>query len=122
MYLIKGKFSFILFISILLLNSLLNIMQVYSQEEGDLALKRWIWYYSQRAYPYDTIPGNAYENAVAQRDALIQSNGYQLPTSANWTHIGPMPFLWTNTELIPRSCRVNNIVYDPDDPQGNFFC
>jgi hypothetical protein len=34
----------------------------FSQEDED-PLGAYKWYYSPRAYPYDTIPGGAFENA-----------------------------------------------------------
>lgn len=85
------------------------IYPVFSQE-GDAPMTAWKWYYYQRAYPFDSIPFGSYENAIAQRDALLQSTGYQYPAPLIWKQIGPLPYAGTY------SGRIAHVVYDPLDP------
>jgi len=84
---------------------------LFSQEEPLRAFK---WYYCPRAYPFDTIPGGAFKNAVDQREALLQSTGYQFPGSG-WQEIGPKPFDFDYYHYIG-SGRIHHVIYDPQDP------
>jgi parallel beta-helix repeat protein len=86
-------------------------------QEGDAPNTAWKWYYSRRAFPYDTIPKGAFENAVVQREALQQSNSYNFSISPQWEQIGPLPYAGTY------SGRIAHVVYDPDDPNevGNII-
>ena len=85
-------------------------------QEGDDPTAAWKWYYSKRAFPYDTIPGGAFENAVNQRAALFQGTGFQVP-GTSWEQIGPLPYAGTY------SGRIAHVVYDPRDPneEGNYI-
>jgi photosystem II stability/assembly factor-like uncharacterized protein len=86
---------------------------VFSQG-GDAPLTAYKWYYCPRAYPFDTIPGGAYEDAIAQREALLQSTSYQSPGNS-WISIGPQPFGYG----IMSSGRIHHVVYDPGDTSEN---
>lgn len=93
---------------------------VYSQEEEEecgSVVKRYEWFYKQRAYPYDTIPANAFKNAIVQRDALISNNGYeQQGPNSGWVTLGPQPYGGIGSIA---SGRVKQTIYDPRDPNGN---
>ena len=84
----------------------------YPQEEPLVAFK---WYYCPRAYPFDTIPGGAFKNAVDQREALLQTTGYQFP-GTSWQEIGPKPFDFDIYNYIGAG-RIHHVVYDPRDPK-----
>jgi hypothetical protein len=68
---LKTKLYLIVLPIFLLLSTVWNILPVFSQE---IPLQSFKWYYCPRAYPYDTIPGGAFENAVDQRDAFFYYN------------------------------------------------
>jgi len=97
---------------------LFNSQSFIFSQEGDDPLSAYKWYYCPRAFPFDTIPGGAYENAIAQRDALRQSSGFQFPAPAEWKEIGPKPF---HNGSILSSGRIHQVLYDPLDTSGNTF-
>jgi photosystem II stability/assembly factor-like uncharacterized protein len=114
----KAKLKIVMFLSLLLLNTVWFVLPVFSQEfEEAGALNAWKWYYRQRNYPRDTIPGGAYENAISERNSLRQSNGFQF-SSLQWDPIGPKPFDWTGSGM-PFSGRTNFVKYDLRDQTGN---
>ncbi len=102
-----GNHIFLIVISII--NLLWFAGPLYTQEEPLRAFK---WYFCPRAYPFDTIPGGAFKNAVDQREALLQSTGYQFP-GTSWQEIGPKPFGYG----LGSSGRIHHVVYDPRDPE-----
>ncbi|HVH76541.1 MAG TPA: hypothetical protein VM755_16615 [Stellaceae bacterium] len=91
--------------------------------------RQWLYFYRQRAYPYDRIPPGALQ--AARRDFMqkfgaapgVLGNGRTaappgsaLPTGA-WTSIGPMPI--ENAQTIPATAvsgRVNAIAINPSNP------
>jgi len=103
----KIPFTILVIFILLLLN-----YPCFSQESEDPtgASK---WYYSRRAYPYDTIPAGAFANAIAQRYSLLQNTGYQFPLSDPWEQIGPMPLNYN----LGDAGRIQQVLYDPD-PQN----
>ncbi|MBZ0201476.1 MAG: T9SS type A sorting domain-containing protein [Ignavibacteria bacterium] len=115
---LKIPLLFLMFFFSILLN---NLCFIYSQE-GDNPMGAWKWYYSRRAYPYDTIPSGAFENAVNQRSTLFQSSGYQV-TGTNWKEIGPLPYVGPQPNAVIFSGRIAHVVYDPRDPNelGNYI-
>jgi photosystem II stability/assembly factor-like uncharacterized protein len=78
------------------------------------AFKRERWFYEQRMYPFNSIPKDAYEKALAGRDALRRDNGYLLGNSAVWTNIGPTSGFYFSYGNI--SSRVATIKFDPNNP------
>ncbi len=71
------------------------------------------WFFEQRAYPYATIPENAYANALEQRDLLRQQNSEFMP-DINWVSLGPTPGYYFSYGNI--SSRVVAGAYHPTDP------
>lgn len=100
----------LLFLMICFSILLSNPCFIFSQE-GDNPSGAWKWYYSRRAFPYDTIPSGAFENAVNQRKNLFQGTGFHV-TGTIWDEIGPRPYAGTF------SGRIAHVVYDPRDPIG----
>jgi hypothetical protein len=84
---------------------------IFCQEEGDAVKERWEWYNGQRAYPYDTIPSGAYQEAFEQKMLQLQVNGIYL-SNLTWLELGPKP-------LGSYSARIADIEYDPTDLTGN---
>jgi parallel beta-helix repeat protein len=111
----KKARNYILLIVISIINLFWFVTPLFSQE-GDNPTGAWKWYYSRRAFPYDTIPSGAFENAVNQRLALFQSTGFQ-SLGTNWEEIGPRPYAGIF------SGRIAHVVYDPRDPNelGNYI-
>jgi len=83
------------------------------------AFKRAEWFYTQRAFPYDTIPATMY---VKEKDREIQkarSNRMKSSDSSTWKPIGPAGFstantAWANWGTI--SGRVRAVAVHPNDP------
>ena len=78
---------------------------IFSQEEesDSIIYRRNLWFYAQRFNPHDSIPTNAMQNAINERNNLI-SNGYYLnPANNNWINIGPQ-YYW-------RGERINFVKY-----------
>ncbi|MBT8383980.1 MAG: T9SS type A sorting domain-containing protein, partial [Ignavibacteria bacterium] len=71
------------------------------------------WFFEQRAYPYETIPSNAYANALEQRDLLREQNIDAMP-NINWVSLGPTPGYYFSYGNI--SSRVVTGAYHPTDP------
>lgn len=68
-----------------------NLTISKESEEGDsLIYFRSRWFYGQRQFPFDSIPINAYRNAIEDRQYSI-SQGYFFDYPMIWTSIGPMP-------------------------------
>ena len=78
------------FILVFVSNVFLHINPFFAQE-GDGPKVAWEWYYSRRAYPYDTVSSGAMENAVNQRKTLFQGTGFQ-DIQTDWKQIGPLPY------------------------------
>lgn len=78
------------------------------------AFKRERWFYEQRMYPFNTIPKDAYENALAERDRLRGARGFFLGNSAAWTSIGPTCGYYFSYGNI--SSRIATIKFDPNNP------
>ncbi|GAB4299957.1 MAG: hypothetical protein Kow0098_26900 [Ignavibacteriaceae bacterium] len=74
---------------------------------------RQLWFFEQRAYPYQTIPENAYENAIRQRDQLrlVQVNN----PAVTWVSLGPTPGYYFNYGNI--SSRIVTGSYHPSNPE-----
>lgn len=93
---------------------------VYSQEgECDAASQRRDWFYGQRKFPFDSIPSEAYANAIYQKNLLEQTYGYLLQAPARWTEIGPKPFQPHPNFGTLASGRISALVYDKRDQSGN---
>jgi photosystem II stability/assembly factor-like uncharacterized protein len=73
--------------------------------------REW-WFYEQRAFPNDFIPGNAYQNAVRQRDAQRITNG--TVKNITWVSLGPTPGSYPGYGNI--SSRIVTGTYHPTDP------
>jgi photosystem II stability/assembly factor-like uncharacterized protein len=72
------------------------------------------WFYEQRAYPYDYIPENAYQNSIDQKDALRNSLNERDIPNFNWVSLGPTPgyyFAYGNI-----SSRIVTGAYHPTNP------
>jgi len=64
------------------------------EEEGDsLAYFRERWFYGQREFPVDSIPRNAYSNAILDKENINSSYGNLLDIPFRWNNIGPKPIL-----------------------------
>src|SRR5438876_9413288 len=73
---------------------------LYSQEEGDsAAYKSYRWFINQRNVPDDTIPPNAYLNAINEKENL-NPQGFDIQNP--WVNIGPAPFLSSGANLTGR--------------------
>lgn len=75
------------------------------------------WFYSQRAYPFATIPAGARLNAIRNMEKAERVRRQQRPMpafdSASWTSIGPAPVDPGTTSTA--SGRINAIAIDPRD-------
>lgn len=117
---IKSMPKKIILLLLLIPVMILSDLAVCAQEieEGEGPSLAWKMYFRQRAYPFDSIPWGAYENAIGEKEDLRQTNGFQFAGPNAWTTIGPKPFDWHNNG-VPFSGRANNIKYDPRDQTGN---
>ncbi|MBS1551300.1 MAG: hypothetical protein JST15_04430 [Bacteroidetes bacterium] len=83
--------------------------------EESNAFQREKWFYSQRMYPFNSIPPGAYENAINQRDRLRKQKGFSLTgVFDTWTNIGPRTgfyFGWANI-----TSRIISVKYDIINP------
>ena len=85
--------------------------------------QQWLYFYQQRAYPYDRIPQGALQ--AARQDFIAKwgiAPGANQPKPASplaanppWSSIGPTPISngQTNPQSVPVSGRVNAIAIDP---------
>src|SRR4030095_6620881 len=72
------------------------------------------WFYYDRSLPYDSIPPEAYIDALEQQWDKRENDGYILsPSSFVWTSIGPTP---VNPGSNSRSGRVVRVKFDAADP------
>lgn len=117
MFISKPKLNIILFITVILINMIWYLTPVFSQE-GDAAERTWKYLYIRRAYPFDSIPAGGYQNAISQREALIQSDGYQFSAPSEWELVGPKPFKYNPEDEITYSGRISTVNYDSRDPEG----
>lgn len=72
------------------------------------------WFYEQRAYPYDSIPVNAYQNSLDQREELRRNTEAKIIPNFNWVSLGPTPgyyFAYGNI-----SSRIVTGAFHPADP------
>jgi len=90
---------------------------VYSEAPAEIQQTkpfiRQRWFFEQRAYPYSTIPANAYANAMTERNELRLQNADAMPP-VNWVSLGPTPGYYFNYGNI--SSRVVTGTFDPSDP------
>lgn len=78
---------------------------LYSQEYGE---EDYNWLYLDRILPLDSVPVNAYKDAVDYQWDLRQSEGFGFsPQLATWSNIGPSND-YTNG-------RVVRVKYDPTE-------
>jgi xyloglucan-specific exo-beta-1,4-glucanase len=77
------------------------------------------WFFRDRSLPYDSIPPDAYTNAVEQQWQMRQTEGYILSQPLSWTSIGPTP---VNPGQYSRSGRVVRVKYDPTDENVVYIC
>lgn len=76
---IKSKPKKIILLLLLIPVMILSDLQVCAQEieEGEGPSLAWKMYFRQRAYPLDSIPWGAYENAIGEKEDLRQTSGFQ---------------------------------------------
>lgn len=77
------------------------------------AFLRERWFYEQRMYPFNRLPDDAYGNALRQRDALRQAQGFR-NNGITWANIGPTSGFYFAYGNI--SGRTTTIKYDPNNP------
>jgi len=108
---------------ILIFSALIFNTQVYSQleeDECDAVSQRRAWYFGQRSHPYDSIPPDAYLNALTEKNDLLLENGYSLSgPGLSWQEIGPIPFEPNSAFGTYASGRISALVYDMRDNTGN---
>lgn len=110
----KKKFSLICFMVLIYFLMFYLFLQnkTYSQEYGE---EDYNWLYLDRILPLDSLPVNAYKDAVDYQWDLRQSEGFGLsPQVATWTNIGP------SNEY--RNGRVVRVKYDPTDQNVAYLC
>ena len=83
------------------------------------AFNRERWFYEQRMFPFNSIPVDAYKNAIEQRNRLREINGFYTDNSNNWVNIGPTCGTYFNYGNI--SSRIVTIQYDPNNPNIIYF-
>ena len=76
------------------------------------AFAREWWFMEQRSYPGQLIPGNAYLNAIRQRDELRTANG--TVENITWVSLGPTPGSYPGYGNI--SSRIVTGTYHPTNP------
>ena len=82
-----------LYFLIFLVFSQVFIFSQMEEEEGDsLAYFRERWFYGQREFPVDSIPRNAYSNAILDKENINSSYGNLLDIPFRWNNIGPKQF------------------------------
>jgi hypothetical protein len=107
------KNYFIIFFSVLLFSSALNLKSENLDDEG-VQITRMQWFYNQRAYPQENVSPGAFSRGMNQMMSLTSSNGYY--TGLNrWVCIGPFPSYLG----IIVSGRIATVKYHPGDPTGN---
>jgi photosystem II stability/assembly factor-like uncharacterized protein len=102
------------FLMLITVISLFSAIPIFAQA-GDQPITASKWFYSPRAYPFDTLPNGALENAFEQREDLLLNTSYQFASPVQWESIGPTPF---GSGLIS-SGRIHHVVYDPRDPNND---
>lgn len=96
--------------------NIVNALDTLPREMQRNSMKRYRYFYDQRAYPFQRIPSGAFRNAidqhVAQFGALRQTPGGDANLTFNqnlWTELGPAPIGSSPTN----SGRTNSIAIDP---------
>lgn len=88
------------------------------EEENDsIIIFRENWFYGQRQFPFDSIPIDAYSNAIQHKENLTSSQGFFLDVPFRWSSIGPQPII--NGQGGNNSGRGSFIKYDPNN--GNML-
>jgi len=72
------------------------------------------WFYEQRAYPYDSIPADAYQRSLEQRNELRRNDQERDIPEFNWVNLGPTPGYYFNYGNI--SSRIVTGVFHPTNP------
>jgi len=78
-------------------------------------------FYQQRAYPFDKIPPNAYQNARQYYDQTWGPASRQASVNVNgWTSIGPAPIVQTGWNrffgVFNQSGRITTVALHPTNP------
>jgi hypothetical protein len=101
-------------------------------QDPNLPRLRADWFQSQRAYPFDHIPADAFQKALAQRDLLYQQQHsgktfgaaglVTFPGDGLWHPLGPQPTnnpFGQNGGFPTASGRVTAMAVDSTDATGN---
>jgi hypothetical protein len=98
--------------------------------------EREAWFHDQRAYPFQTVPSGAFQNAIQQRDSLRAAQGsgttsgnplINFPGDGVWHAVGPQPTnlpfgnlaALANSGYPTASGRVTALAVDTTDATGN---
>jgi len=105
----KLSLNFMLCITLLLM--IINCrVKAQEEEEGDAIQKRSDFFFNPRKYPVDSIPSDAYINAMQDKINMQSSSNFSL-TFDTWQPIGPQtvqPGIFSG--------RIGFVKYDPRDP------
>lgn len=114
-------------LSLLIILSILTGSETLAQESLDnipkdiknsKAYKRYEWFNTQRAYPFDAIPMVYYTNELAKGIKKAQETSLDGKFIQNWTSIGPLGIQSQNYNSYwgILSGRVKSLAIHPDDP------
>ena len=94
-----------------LVEAILTYQRVGIQEEGDVARKRSDWFFQQRAFPFNSIPENAYQKARTYVREKVRPLLAERTAEDVWLPFGPTAISGSGIG------RVSAIAISPADPK-----